>query len=248
MSVNSNGKCLKNKEKQRRILIKSRAKATTKGSVIIDRFDGIVYQQSVNRKENLNGKGIGYPVNVRKFLLEKQFEIVRVVGLENPFNSASEILETIGVSEMNMLKKTELRRMQLEEEHQPDIRMVNNDKVLEEFDNNNANDKSGVIKICKTNNDERSLDGPSSNSEAKRLQVGDVVESSIENRSDIPKVHRPCDGNPMLVLNTLDQMKKREFYNYLYLDHMIECNGLEHLLFGNQIEIYKLGRLDLRVW
>ncbi|CAG8473514.1 26324_t:CDS:2 [Gigaspora margarita] len=52
-------------------------------------------------------------------------------------------------------------------------------------------------------------------------------------RSSTLKGQKPFDRNPRLVLNALKQIKKRGFYDYLYLDHKIECNRLEHALFGN---------------
>lgn len=61
-----------------------------KRSIRTNGFNGVVYQQVVNGKENLNRKTIGHHVNMRKLLLKKLFEIVRIVGLENPFDGPNE--------------------------------------------------------------------------------------------------------------------------------------------------------------
>ncbi|CAG8729103.1 6693_t:CDS:2, partial [Ambispora leptoticha] len=52
-------------------------------------------------------------------------------------------------------------------------------------------------------------------------------------RSDTPKAQRPCAGNPVVILNLLDQVRKRRFYDRIYLDHTIGCDGVEHAIFGN---------------
>ncbi|CAG8780262.1 5134_t:CDS:2, partial [Racocetra persica] len=66
-------------------------RSPSKGDIGIDEFNGVVFQQIVNGKEYWNGKDIGQPVNMRRLSLEKQFEIARVVGLEDLFDNVYEI-------------------------------------------------------------------------------------------------------------------------------------------------------------
>ncbi|CAG8480242.1 6417_t:CDS:2 [Cetraspora pellucida] len=45
------------------------------------------------------------------------------------------------------------------------------------------------------------------------------------------------DKNSVLGLKVLDHVKKIGFYRRLYLDYEIGCDGLEHVLFGNRLEM-----------
>ncbi|CAG8850515.1 32595_t:CDS:1, partial [Racocetra persica] len=95
----------------------------------IDGFNGVVFQQIVNRKEHWNGKGIGQPVNMRRLSLKKQFEIARVVGLEDPFDNVYEIsMEDIPSKKCVVKEKTRRK----EKEYISDIRSVNRNIVNNE--------------------------------------------------------------------------------------------------------------------
>jgi len=39
------------------------------------------------------------------------------------------------------------------------------------------------------------------------------------------------DLNPERILYVLDRIRKRGFYGRMYLDHTIDCDGLEHAIF-----------------
>ncbi|CAG8850405.1 16125_t:CDS:2, partial [Racocetra persica] len=66
------------------------------------------------------------PVNMRRLSLEKQFEIARVVGLEDPFDNVYEILVEDIPSKKCVVKEKTKRK---EKEYIPDIRSVNRNIV-----------------------------------------------------------------------------------------------------------------------
>ncbi|CAG8849946.1 5058_t:CDS:1, partial [Racocetra persica] len=101
-------------------------RSPSKRDIGIDGFNGVVFQQIVNGKEHWNGKGIGQPVNMRRLSLKKQFEIARVVGLEDLFDNVYKIpVEDIPSKKCVVKEKTRRK----EKEYIPDIRSVNRNVV-----------------------------------------------------------------------------------------------------------------------
>ncbi|CAG8736296.1 26259_t:CDS:1 [Dentiscutata erythropus] len=52
------------------------------------------------------------------------------------------------------------------------------------------------------------------------------------------KAQKSCSNvNSEWILNLLDQVRKRRFYDCIYLNYMIGCDGVKHAIFGNRIDM-----------
>ncbi|CAG8511134.1 6284_t:CDS:2 [Dentiscutata erythropus] len=67
-----------------------------------------------------------------------------------------------------------------------------------------------------------------------------AVNNGITLRRGMNYVKSDDNWNPEQILDVLDQMKKRGFYDCIYLDHTISCDGVEYMIFGNRIDM-RLG-------
>ena len=133
--------------------------------------------------------------------------------------------------------------------------LTNDDVKLNDIPEANSEINS-IEDVGETSNDE---DGLKDDLEMKMGIDNDVVDDEIMTRRGLNyakligddheaksggnrlKMRKSCnDWSMEQILNVLDQVRKRGFYDRIYLDHTIGCNGVEHAIFGNRIDM-RLG-------